>query len=183
MDVHLHLPTSLAVLALALGGCLPAGPTTPRAALTALPEYLPTPVGYQPETVELLAEHDAAGGKVVVYRWFEARTGECHISAVYMLAENGGWLPQSTRDLEGVCAALSWQAVSLDGGNASDLSAVFGVSGTGSAVRVLWPDGQTSVAPLTNGVFVTARPKPFVAWELELLDEYGYVIASREVTE
>lgn len=181
MKLSLRLVTALGIHVASASGCAPVGPSTPRAALTALPQYLPTPIGYQPETVELLAEYDAAGGKVVVYRWFEARSSECHISAVYMLADNGGWLPQSTRDLEGACAALSWQASSLDGGNASDLSAVFGVSATGSAVRVLWPDGQTSVAPLTNGVFVDARPRPFETWELELLDEYGNVIASQEV--
>lgn len=172
---------------LALAGCQ-AMPATPEEALNRLPEYVPTPVGFRPETASIASTVDAAGGKVIVYQWTMDDHGHsvCHLAAAYVTPDGLGWKPQSTQSLDqpldGRCQGKSLLVGTLTGSEASALTAVFGKSASGVAVRLTWPDGQAQVVPITNGVFVQARPEVFSTCDLELLDEFGNVIERESLT-
>lgn len=173
--------------AILMSGCQ-ALPSTPEEALNRLPDYVATPVGYRPETATIASTVDAAGGMVIVYRWLTADTaaGACRLAAAYVTPDALGWRPQSTlsltEPLDARCEAQTFIAGSLTGSEASALTAVFGASARGVAVRLTWPDGQIQVVPLTNGVFVQARPEVFETCGLELLDEFGNVIEEESLT-
>lgn len=172
---------------LTLAGCQ-AMPATPEEALNHLPEYVPTPVGFRPETASIASTVDAAGGKVIVYQWTMDDHGQtvCHLAAAYVTPDGLGWKPQSTQSLDqaldGRCQGESLLVGTLTGSEASALTAVFGKSASGVAVRLTWPDGQAQVVPITNGVFVQARPEEFSTCDLELLDEFGNVIERESLT-
>ncbi len=170
-----------------LSGCQTL-PATPQEALNRLPEYIPTPTGYRPETTRVLETFEAAGGTIIVYAWQadEVGGGQCRLAAAYVTPDGLGWRPQSTLSLAeplgADCQPDALTTGTLSGSEVSALTAVFGASDRGVAVRLTWPDGQTQVVPLTNGVFVQARPEVFTTWELELLDAFGNVIERESLT-
>ena len=180
--------TYVQCLALVVAAGCQAMPATPEEALTHLPEYVPTPAGYRPETASIASTVDAAGGKVIVYQWLMDDSGHnaCHLAAAYVTPEGMGWKPQSTYSLvealDEQCESESLIVGALTGSETSALTAVFGMSPHGVAVRLTWPDGQVQVVALTNGVFVQARPEVFTACDLELLDEFGNVIERESLT-
>lgn len=61
------------------------------------------------------------------------------------------------------------------------MTAVFGASARGVAVRLTWPDGQIQVVPLTDGVRA-GQTEVFETCGLELLDEFGNVIEEESLT-
>ncbi len=173
--------------ALLLSGCQTL-PATPEEALSRLPDYVATPEGYRPETATIATAVDAAGGKVIVYKWSTGDSGadSCRLAAAFVTPDNLGWRPQSTtsltQPLDSTCEAESLIAGSLNGSEASALTAIYGASKDGVAVRLTWPDGQVQVIALRNGVFVQARPEVFADCSLELLDEFGNVIERERLT-
>ncbi len=173
--------------ALLLSGCQ-ALPATPEEALSRLPDFVSTPEGYRPETATIATTVDAAGGKVIVYKWSTSDTGKdtCRLAAAYVAPDTLGWRPQSTtslaQPLDTACEAESLIAGSLNGSETSALTAIYGASNHGVAVRLTWPDGQVQVVALRNGVFVQARPEVFSDCSLELLDEFGNVIERERLT-
>ncbi len=184
---HAYTYVNLLAAALLLASCR-ALPETPQEALNRLPDYVPTPEGYRAETATIAATVDAAGGKVIVYRWqsSDAAQGPCRLAAAFVTPDGLGWRPQSTlslvEPLDGDCQTQALIAGTLSGSEASALTAVFGASDHGVAVRLRWPDGQVQVVALSNGIFVQARPEVFAACDLELLDEFGNVIETESLT-
>jgi hypothetical protein len=168
---------------IALAACRPTF-STPHEALTAFPGYLVSSDYYDSESVQMAQEQPAPGGKVLVYYWRVKEESVCHLSITYVSQELFGWQAQSSGDTLVDCelAQLSdWETAALVGGNIRPLTAVYGVSPKGVAVRVTWPDGDSAIAPITDGVFVQTRAGQFTAWHLELLDEAGAVVESRDV--
>lgn len=146
------------------------------------------------KSVQVLRQQTIAGGVSLLYRWqtsASAANGTYCLAATFVTPERGGWRAQSTGFFDGDNQALKpacsftnnndFIAGYYPGGNVTDLTTVFGLSSQGSKVRILWSDGQISIAPIQNKAFLDARPKTLRVDRVDLLDVNNNVLKSKNL--
>lgn len=161
--------------------------STPLRALTEFPGYL---TQEKLNSVSVLREERVAGGVVLLYRYpaTQSKTGDgnpataptaCIATTFVTQERNGSWQAQSASKLGcGPDVGKGFAVTYTVGGNVMELTTVYGVSEAGDRVRIEWADGQSSIVPLVDNVFLQSRPENSPPRRVELLDEEGMTLDS-----
>jgi hypothetical protein len=162
---------------------------TPIEALKYFPGQLLNPEWYDTDSVEVLKEQEVAGGIALLYRWqsVDSQRGDYCLATTFVTPKlwwrGRGWEAQSSGRIGDRCDIPlqdEFAATFTVGGNDTGLATAFGYSERGSHVHVAWSDGQIDVVPIEGSSFLLARPQTLQVTRIDLLDEQGRVLESRQ---
>ena len=178
MNVRQFFQLFVLSLPILISACRPYH-ATPFDALTEWPGKLEGNDAVQLKSVQVLAEEEVAGGRVILYSFPSEETGKNLLVGTFVTPSGNGWRAQSSGGTD-YSSSDDFVASGIAGGNITALTTVFGISNKGNNVRIQWSDGQIDTVHIEEGAFILSRPETLAVQRVVLLDTGGEILETRE---